>query len=523
MNKLFLAMVLPVVALAILSGCNPKDSNDPDNKGIDTAMTANQQKQYLFDVANELIGTFQTDDQKDAITLAGELYWKYENYNWEQIEEDIENEFTKGKYQGLFSLPQRLAETAAGQRMPAVTNATYIFSFAGDSKIFTFNESTKTVDIKKGDGKSIQVLFKDHKGQPCELKIWGEGETTEYTYTYKQEEWVCTEYYTDEYGSSWCQDGSYQVTGTKTIKVQLPKQIKLTLRQADNTLIALTLNVETKKNDHLYLSYDLQVINMNVTFDAKINSTNANCAFAYKYGDKTLLAATANLPQFKLIDKQDDQEWEEWIELYYDRYEKLLGQVGSGTAKLDILDKVQIVATVNSTSDLYDEYLRWNKKYDQYDYYDYERTYTHKQSDGDKCQHTYTAWWDHPYNSLQAQRDLIQIYDQYCKAAVYYGGQAEQAMLKLQPQEYKDNYNIYCYDYDRYNDYSYQLITSIPYSYYATEPVFYFPKDDTSYAFEDYFTSSKFQALPQMAQDLINAYIKLLNNYFDIDNVDFAD
>lgn len=531
MRLSILRMAVPVLATAMLIGCegnnpsinpgeNPNNPNPTPTDStvvVDTTMTADGQKQYLFDAAGELVGTFQAKDQQAAIELANGLYQKYQSYNWEQIGEDMENEFTKGKYEGLFGMPRRLAETAAGKRMPSVTDVEYLFSFAGDSKTFTFDEESKTVIISDGDGKSIRVLFKDFTGTQCELKIWGEGKTHEYSYTYEETEWVCDKSSTDDWGYSYCEYGHNETTGTKTIKVQLPEKIKMTLKQGNTTIISFTFGIEATKNDHLYVTYDTKVVNMAVAFDAKINKTNANVAFSYKYGSKSLLAATVNLPQYELISKDDNQDWEDWAEMYADRYEQLLGKVGAGEAKLDILGKIQIVAGVSSAADLYDSYKVWSNKYEKYNYDDYDHTVYYTDYYGNYTYQTYHAYWEHPYNTLPAQEDLIKNYEKYCKGVVYYGGDVEQARLKLQPYEYKGTLNLYdIYDSNR-------IVESISYSEYDIEPVFYFPKDETSYAFEDYFTSSKFSTLPKMAEDLVNAYIKLLDKDFGIEDIHFAD
>ena len=46
-----------------------------------------------------------------------------------------------------------------------------------------------------------------------------------------------------------------------------------------------------------------------------------------------------------------------------------------------------------------------------------------------------------------------------------------------------------------------------------------FPKDGTTYAFDEYFTESAFGSVIQLAEDLVNKYISLLR-YNDIDPAD---
>ncbi len=481
MKKAFLG-ALWLAMVAVFAGCdpvqNPQESQDKQPK------TADEQKDYLFEVGKQVVETFNANDQKEAVEFAEGVYRRYENFDWEQINDDFYDEFTNGRYKAIFSMPRRVASIAAGQGVPSSEDASYLFSLAGEGTTFTFNDATKTIDIKRNTTGEVIANFNDENGTPCQLRIWGEGNETEYSYTYKKYKWVC-----DEYD---CHD---EFIGNMTIAAKVPATLKMTLKQGDKEIIGFTMSLDTKKNDHINLSYDITVVNMKVAFDAKVNSTNAAVAFSYTYGTTPLLAASANLPKYALIDKQDSQSWEEWIQLYEERYESLLGQIGAGEAKVDILGKVQVKATVNDFASLYDDYTAWDKKYGNYSYGDYERTYTYNNGYGTETGYYY-AWWERPDCTLEAQDAYCKLYNDHCNAAVYYGNDTEQAKLKLQPcsrdgVEYLNNSD------------------AVSYTYYDTECVFYFPKDDTSYSFEDYFTSSKFKLLIDMVEDLVNSYIDL--------------
>lgn len=510
MNKHFLSALLLGLAAVVVS-CEPKnpvekeDPNGQDTTGVEL-MTADQQKEYLYNAGKAFIETFNANDQKEAIDFAEGVYRRYEEFDWDQINDDFYNEFTNGRYKAIFSMPRRIAQIAAGQRMPSVEDATYMFSLAGEGTTFTFNDRTKTIDIERNNTADAIVNFKDENGTACQLRIWGEGAETEYSYTYNEYEWVCDDY-NAEY--DYCNNGHRELVGTKTISAKIPATLRMTLKQGEKEIIGFTMSLETKKNDHLYLSYNIQVVNMTVTFDTKVNSTNAAIAFNYTYGSTPLLTASVNLPKYELIDKQDKQTWEEWLELYEERYERLLGQVGAGEAKLDIMGKLQVKATVSDFSLLYDGYMAWDKKYDNENYSDYEHRYNYNNGYDNEVGYYY-AWWEMPKYSLEAQEAKCELYNKYCNAAVYYGNDIEQAKLKLQPYSQKGTENLYNGD-------------RIQYTYYDIEYVCYFPKDETSYSFEDYFTSNKFKALVDMVEDLVNSYIDLDTEFgfehvhFDID------
>lgn len=474
MKKHLLGALLLGMA-AVFAGCDPEQQGEPQ-------MTSYESKEYLANTGKEIISTFNAADQKEAVEFAEGVYRRYETFDWDQIDEDFYEEFVNGRYKTIFSMPRRVAQIAAGQRMPSAEDAKYLFSLAGEGTTFTFDDATKTVKIERNSDSNVIVNFKDEAGTDCQLKIWGEGEETEYSYTYERYEWVCDSY-NEEY--NYCENGHDEYLGSTTIAAKVPATLKMTLKQGNKEIIGFDMSLETKKNDHFYLSYNLRVVNMAVTFDTKINSTNAAVAFKFTYNDTPVLTASANLPKYELIGKDDNMDWEEWIELYADRYEYLLGKIGAGEAKLDVLGKIQVKATVSDFASLYKDYIAWDEKYNTYDY-------------------DYSYWWQSSIYTLAAQDAWCAIYNKYCNAAVYYGNDTEQAKLKLQPYEEKGT----TYDGQQY-------------SYYGTEYVFYFPKDDTSYSFEDYFTSDKFTSLVSMVEDLINSYIDLIDKDFNLDHIHF--
>ena len=496
MQKHLLGALLLGTAVMVAS-CKPEQQGEPQ-------MTANDSKEYLVNVGKEVLGTFNAADQKEAVEFAEGVYRRYEAYDWDQIGDDFYEEFVNGRYKTIFSMPRSVAQIAAGHRMPSAEDAKYLFSLAGEGTTFTFDDATKTIKIERNNDGNVIVNFKDEKGTDCQLKIWGEGAETEYSYTYERYDWVCDDY-NEEY--DYCENGHDEYIGSTTITAKVPTTLKMTLKQGNKEIIGFDMSLETKKNDHFYFSYNIRVVNMAVTFDTKVNSTNANMAFKFIYNDTPVLAASANLPKYELIGKDDNMDWCEWVELYAERYEYLLGKIGAGEAKLDVLGKIQVKATVSDFASLYTDYAAWDKKYYSYNYEDYERTYTYNDGYGTETGY-YCAWWEMPIYTLAAQEAFCNLYNVYCNAAVYYGNDVEQAKLKLQPYQETDVYTPYMHD-------------PIPYSCYDTEYVFYFPKDDTSYSFEDYFTSDKFTSLVGMVEDLINSYIDLIDKDFDVGHIHF--
>ena len=94
-NHLFWALAL--CTSVCLSSCD--ETKNPDGglleepKGEMELLSADAQKDLLVDVGEELLNTFNPEDQRAAVELADELYYKYKRYDWEQISEDFEEEF----------------------------------------------------------------------------------------------------------------------------------------------------------------------------------------------------------------------------------------------------------------------------------------------------------------------------------------------------------------------------------------------------------------------------------------------
>lgn len=452
---------LPIILCGLtLIGCEKSSNGNGNGNGNGqqdpAAMSAEDQKQYLVEAGKEFINTFNTSDQQFVIELADGLYRKYESYNWEQLGDDMEGIYRE-KYESFFGLPLRYAQMAEQKRIPTLAMMEQIFSFANDSRNFTVNEYTKTIIVTPSTDGKCTATFTDENGNPCSLKVWGEGATTEYTVSYRE-------------------DGT-----TKRIRAQIPEKIYMQLMQDNSQVIGVSISLNTKRNDHLTLDADIAVANLKWKFDVNITSTRGNMAFAMSYDSKSMIAATIDLPKYQLFDKDKDDSvdsWDKWAETYADNYEALIGQVGSGDCVIQIMDKAQIKAHISDGAALYDAIMKWDRKYDG------------------------------GSSSREAQKELCSIINQRVTAGLYYQSGTMQAKVIAQPVDYQDEY---------YDSYSQLYITE---TYYEMEPVLFFPKDLTTYSFSEYFSSSKFSILKVDAQALINKYIDL-ETELGLDYVEF--
>lgn len=449
-TNLFFAFVL-MTSACLISSC--KGGDDPtgglldDPKGTMGVLSPDEQKDFLVDVGEELINTFNPNDQKEAVELADELYYKYKNYDWDAIGEEFEDELDdiySTEFESFFGMPRRMIDVINGKKKVSLENKEILLTLSKFGRIIEFDDKNKTVKITKTDDPSVVAKFSDSEGTKCELKVWGEGKEIEGSYTYEDGHW---DYNYDE----WVSDGK------RTIRVKVPRTIKMHLKHGSNSLISFTFNWDSNIKDYVNTSLNLQVINLVFAEETKVSTTEASAVFSFSYGDKGLIAAAVNLPKYELIDWEGgkditEEEGENWLEEYDDKYKSMLGKVGKGEVKLDIFGKVQLRGGVTDGAALVDAYYNWGDKY-----------YNDEQ---DECQ------------------DLCDLLNKYIYLSVYYNNTTtEQAKLLM--QVYEDYYG------------------------YDIEPIMYFPQDETSIAVMTYFNSSKFLGLVNLVEELANGYIAL--------------
>lgn len=456
-NHLFWAVAL--CTSVCLSSCdetkNPDGGLPEEPKGEMELLSPDAQKDLLVEVGEELLNTFDPEDQRAAVELADELYHKYKEYDWDQISVDFEEEFEEiysREFESFFSLPRRLASAITDKQSLSLEDMEILLTLSKFGYIIEFNDKTKSVKMTETDDASITVKFSDANGTKCEAKVWGEGKEIEGSYTYEDGHW---DWGYDEYGNYY--DNGWVVDGKRTIRVKVPTTIKMHLKHGNEALISFTFNWDSNIEDYVNTSMNLQVINLKFAEETKVSTKNASAVFSFSYGDKPLVAAAANLPKYELISWEGgkditEEEGEEWLEEYEDKYASLLGKIGAGEAKVDILGKIQIKGGITDGAALVDAYYNWDD----------------------------TRYSDR----LKECEALCDFMNKYIYLSVYYNNTTtEQAKLLM----------------NTYEDYG----------YYDVEPVMYFPQEETSIAITTYFNSSKFLGLLDIIEDLANSYIAL--------------
>lgn len=496
---------------------DPKPDPDPDPDSI-ALLSPDEQKDFLVEVGEQLIGTFNPNDQRKAVELADDLYQKYESYDWGAIEEEFEEVFEdiySSKFESFFGMPRRVIDAINGKQNASLEDLEILLTLSDFGYTIEFDDETRSVKITKTGDAAIVAKFSDSNGTKCELKVSGEGKTIKGSYTYEDYD------------------------GDRTIKVEVPSTIKMHLKQGSSSLVSFTFKWDTNIKDYVNTSLEMKVINLGFKEETKVSTTEASAVFSYTYSDKNIITAAVNLPKYKLIGWEGGsditpEEGEDWLNEYGEKYASLLGKVGKGEAKLDILGKIQLKGGVTDGAALVDAYNNWNDKYNDYNWSDYQRTYTYTsnykywdswygeyQTSSWESEGGYTAWWEEPYYSLEAKQAQCDFLNKYTYLSVYYNnGTTEQAKLLMDTYEEHGTYDPVSwerqvneeYSGEEYETYYTNLPDPISYTCYNVEPIMQFPYDDSQIAVMTYFNSSKFLGLLDLVEDLANSYIELDEN-----------
>ena len=547
-NNLFFILAL-AASMCFISSCNEdkgfSGGRVEEPTGTMEVLSPDEQKNFLVDVGEELIGIFNPADQKEAVELANDLYYKYKKYDWEIIGEKFENELNdiySTEFESFFGMPKRVIDAINDKRKASLQDLEILLTLSKFGRLIEFDDKNKTVKITKTNDAAIVAKFSDSKGTACELKVWGEGKEIEASYTYEDYHWEYPQIWDEdwqEYVNDW--ENGYRVEdGKRTIKVKVPTTIKMYLKHGSSSLVSFTFKWDSNIKDYINTSFDLKVINLGFKEETKVSTTEASAVFSFTYSDKNIITGAVNLPKYKLIGWEGgnnitEDEGEDWINEYGEKYASLLGKLGKGEIKLNILGKIQLKGGITDGAALIDAYYNWKNTYENYNWEEYERTFTYTWIDeywdwwydeygyheGYKTNYSneegyYHAWWDTPNNTLVAKQEQCKFLNTYTYLSVYYNNTTtEQARLVMDTYEENGTYDPA--GWMRYESSYTDLPDPINYSYYNIEPLMYFPQEEVSIAVLTYFNSTKFLGLTDLVEDLANSYIALDKNHLVFD------
>ncbi|MBR0296537.1 MAG: hypothetical protein IJQ95_04005 [Paludibacteraceae bacterium] len=379
---------------------------------------------------------------------------------------------------GLYDKYQNYDWQAIGEKLADIEDGRYESFFSAPKRLVALTQGLAAPSAN-------DLMVFSFNGCAYNFEIDEAKQTINYS---KSNDGTCTATFRDKAGHTctlraWGEGkvSSYSYTfstdrGNKTIQADIPAKTCLSLKQGNTEVIGFAFGLDAAKNNHLYTTLDLKVTNVIIKYDIRVNSTNGSALYELKYGDKNLITAALDLPKYKLIDKADNQDWEEWLEQYEERYEELFRAIGSGSGQLSIMNLITLKGSINSGAQLYEDIEHMNKIEE---------------------------------GSKQGVQDFCSKINKNCTAGLYFPQDPNtlQISLRLQPR---------AREYERYN---YETQTYSTVTEYRPELVLFFPKDQTSYSFAEYFTMDRFSSVIQMAEQVINSYIDL-DKEFGLEHVD---
>lgn len=251
---------------------------------------------------------------------------------------------------------------------------------------------------------------------------------------------------TKTYEVTWDENGE-----SYTAKGIVPEMVHFTLTQGGKQIVSADLKQDMQRNNHATFHIDAKVVNLRWTTDLDIRTTNGSFGFAFYYGEEKIMSALANLPKYKLLPKDnstDVESYENWIEQYEDQYDNLLREIGSADAIVDIFGMAQCKINITNGGQTYADISNL----------------------------------DVP-STQQGAQQYCDIINAAQTNGIYFNSDIKQADVRMMVTEH-------------YGD-------------YEPEPVLYFPSDQTSYSFEQYFNREPFTDLQQSVETLANNYIKI--------------
>lgn len=379
-------------------------------------------------------------------------------YKYEDYSWDEVEEYGEDNYVVFRSMARSAKQIAHGGAPQLVQPD--IYGFPEINATFEANDYTRSWEYKGSSDGGVVLRCRSIAGSTVEAKVVGEGVAIEYSREYE---------------------------GTP-ITIKLPSKMVYTVTENQSEIIRIEMNFDVKRSDHFNYTMTAKVVN--ISLDAKMNITknNASASCGAYYGGTELFTASAELPNCILIDIKEnptDDDWEEFGDKYTDLGNGV--EYGQVIRKVNLLKQIQI----ESVCDMNTLYRAIEKVENKYNNNGYQ-------------QH----WWEEYYYQKEYNNEIVDVYNKYQSSKIYYSSDVEQAILKYETT----------WENERYYDYNTGQYVDV--TLYDYEPVIYFPKDGTSYAFEDYFTRGAFSNVINLAENLINSYIKIAK-YNDIEPVDF--
>lgn len=467
MKKNFLWLAAVISVSAMFASCDkPENKNDEGDGKSEVVYDAETQKTKLQDIALELMGKFNPDDQRQIVALSDYLTELYENYDWDFSE--VEDHY-KEDFEFLFSVNRNIRAVAQGDltanfATDLLQNATgrkkVLYKFSNIDAVWEADEAAHAWKYKgKGDG-GLLLKFKGPGNTACEALL--SGEDGEITYS----------------GSYWAWNEESDSREEVEFEATLPKKVNFSLTEGTTRHAGIEMNFDVQKSDHFNFDFTTQITNITIAGGVKITKNAAGCVYSVKLGSENLIKAVVDLNNCGLVDKANYQDWEDWWEMYAEMFENHELQIGAAVAQVDILDgKLSIKTTTADGTQFFKDCSLLEDKYEW---------------------ESGKSWWEQYYYQAPYNKEWASLFNKFLNVDMYYGdSKSVQAQMKW--DAYYEDEEVWNYQTNKYE--MYQLWD------YAS--MIYFPADGTSYNFEKYFTEKAFNRVINAAESFINSYIRL--------------
>lgn len=480
MKKTFFLLATALSVSIVFSSCEKKP--DDENQKSDVVYSAETQKTKLQDLALELMGKFNPEDQKPIVALSDYLTELYEDYDWDFSE--VEDHY-KEDYAFLSSVNRNIHDIARGDvtsnfatelLQKAAEGKKEIYKFANIDAVWEADDEAHVWNYKgKGDG-GLVLKFKGPDKVACEAKL--SGEDGDITYSGIYEVWDDE---ADDY-----REVEFEAT--------LPKKINFYLKEGATELASIGMNFDVQKSDHFNFDFTTKVTNITIAGGAKISENAAGCVYSVKLGNENLVKAVVDLNNCGLRDKANYQDWEDWFEMYVDLFDSHDLKLGAAIAQVDILDgKLTIKTQTTDGTQFFKDAEQLEEKYEA------------SESNGNNYN-----WWESYYHQAPYNKDWASLFNEFLNVDMYYGdSKSVQAQMKW--EAYYEDEEVW--NYKTNEEELHQL--------WDYAPMIYFPADSTSYNFEKYFTEKAFNSVINAAESFVNSYIRLSKRWGKGNEVEF--
>ena len=443
----------------------PDGNIDPETEVLSPA----RQKERFTQVGDEFLAQFNTTDFKSLIQLIDECVYKFEDYDWEAYEENMYIENFIGK------LSKVITEAQTGG-IPVNMDA-YIFAMDKVSAVYTANDANQSWDVKETNDGKLTIKFTNLEDEDCEIIISTSGDSYNMVSYY-------TEYYHDyDYNSGY----SHTYETAQPFEVIVPENINIVITEGGYEHLNATCNIKLEKNRLFNLNWTCKIASLTFKVQANIDNKSAQSTFSIDQHKQNLIYMTAAAPSCSLLGKKDSQSFEEWVEEYDEAFYNNKTIIGNLTTVFNLMNRVQIIG---------------------------------------KCEDPMNIMLVGGYdNDRQFCLDAADRLNDAMEFDLYYSSKVKQASLKWDvTSRERERYDYVCNEYVDEYGYWYEDCESIikTETVWELSPVIFFPEENTTYSFGEYFDSDIYSGLAEQAEDLCNSYIKMLK-YIDIDPIDFTD